>query len=104
MQKEKEVSRCHFETSELENMLATKGYERANFKKEREQAEWECKMYVHHNGDIDKTNGKLKHDLEKLLAHLESLKKTNKQLSGCMKDYSDTGIKAAKKILLQSNK
>lgn len=61
-------------------------------------------MYVHHNKEIEKTNSKLKFDLEKLMNHLESLKKTNQHLGGCVKDYSETGIAAAKKILLQSNK
>ena len=103
-EKGKELSRCQYETGELENMLTTKSFEKANFQKEREQSDWECKMYIHHNMEIEKTNSKLKYDLEKLMTHLESLKKVNKNLGGCMKDYSDTGIAAAKKILLQSNK
>lgn len=61
-------------------------------------------MYVHHNSEISKTNGKLKNDLDKLMAHLEVLKKSNRYLSGCLKDYSDTGVAAAKKILQVSNK
>jgi len=85
-------------------MIATKNFERANFHKEREQADWECKMYVHHNKEIEKTNSKLKLDLEKFMNHLESLKKTNKNLGNCVKEYSETGIAAAKKILTLSNK
>jgi hypothetical protein len=61
-------------------------------------------MYIHHNSEIIKTNSKLKSDLEKLLTHLEGLKKSNKNLSGCLKEYSETGVAAAKKILQLSNK
>ena len=104
IQKEKELSRSLFDGSECENQIATKLFEKANLEKEREQCEWEGKMYVHHNSEIGKTNGKLKNDLEKLLAHLEVLKKSNRYLSGCLKDYSDTGVAAAKKILQVSNK
>lgn len=85
-------------------MLSTKSFEKGNFEKEKEKSEWECKMYVHHNKEIERTNEKLKADLEKLLAHLESLKKTNKNLDNCIKEYSQTGIAAAKKILTISNK
>lgn len=85
-------------------MISTKVYERSNFEKERDQSEWECKMYDHHNSEITKTNDKLKNDLSKLLAHLEGLKKSNKYLNGCVKEYSETGVAAAKKILQLSNK
>lgn len=61
-------------------------------------------MYSHHNKEIERTNDKLKNDLEKLLQHLESLKKTNKHLDTCINDYSQTGVTAAKKILSLSNK
>jgi hypothetical protein len=39
-------------------------------------------MYLHHTQEIERTNAKLKTDLEKLLVHLESLKKNNRQLTG----------------------
>ena len=84
--------------------MVTKEFERSNFLKEKEKAEWECKMYEHHNQEIERTNEKLKGDLEKLLTHLESLKKNNRYLSGCIKDYSETGMKTAKKILQLVNK
>lgn len=102
--KEKELSRAKFDSSELENMIATKEFEKSNFAKEKEKVEWEGKMYEHHNQEIERTNEKLKADLEKLLGHLESLKKNNRYLSGCIKEYSDTGLKTAKKILQLVNK
>ena len=45
-------------------------------------------MYDHHNSEISKTNTKLKKDLDKLMAHLEGLQKSNKYLNGYLKDYS----------------
>jgi hypothetical protein len=61
-------------------------------------------MYKHHNLEIEQTNLKLKGDLDKLLLHLESLRKNNGYLNGCMQAYSATGIETAKKILAQANK
>jgi ferredoxin-thioredoxin reductase catalytic subunit len=72
--------------------------------KEKEKVEWEAKMYEHHNQEIERTNERLKGDLEKLLVHLESLKKNNRCMSGCIKEYSDTGNQTAKKILQLINK
>lgn len=46
----------------------------------------------------------MKGDLEKLLVHLESLKKNNKSLSASIKDYSEIGAKTAKKILQLVNR
>ena len=40
LEKGKELSRCQYETNELENMMTTKTFEKANFQKEREQADW----------------------------------------------------------------
>ena len=103
-EKSKELSKAVYECNELESALTTKGYERVNFGKERDQCEWECKMYVHHNCEIEKTNSKLKNDLEKLIAHLEGLRKSNGNLNNCIEEYSETGVAAAKKILSLSNK
>jgi hypothetical protein len=61
-------------------------------------------MYCHHNQEIEQTNIKLKGDLDKLLLHLESLRKNNAYLNGCVKEYSATGIETAKKILAQASK
>lgn len=61
-------------------------------------------MYEHHNQEIERTNERLKGDLEKLLVHLESLKKNNRSLSASIKEYSDVGAKTAKKILQLVNR
>lgn len=85
-------------------MIEGRQGEKREKEKAREEKEWECRQYVHHNRDIIENNEKLKADLERLTKHLSSLRKNNQQLGGCLKEYSETGVAAAKKILRLANK
>lgn len=85
-------------------MIVNKEFQRANLEKEIEKSDWESKMYVNHNQEIEKNNLRLKEDLEKLLVHLESIKRNNQKLTSCIKDYSCTGVQTARKILQLANK
>lgn len=70
----------------------------------RAEKEWESRQYCHHNTDIRQSNQHLQKDLDKLAKHLQALDKNNQRLGECLREYSEIGVAAAKKILKQANK